>query len=134
MFGNILGLSLGQVEGSYDYKTIMTELHRGKQTRIHGFILPAQMRYWPLLNIFSYLIFSFLILICVRSQVAWAWTRRKIMHLMPDWVRQFPSNFELLHLAYEALLSTEILWIISTYCSYVSNEKMGTITLFVLIS
>ena len=53
-----LSLSLGQVEGSYDYKTIMTELHRGKQTRIHGFILPAQMRYWPLLNIFSYLFLS----------------------------------------------------------------------------
>ena len=30
---------------------------------------------------------------CVRSQVALAWTRRKIMHLMSDWVRQFPSNF-----------------------------------------
>ena len=61
---------------------------------------------------------------CVRSQVAWAWTRRKVMHLMPDWVRQLPSDFELLHLAYEALLSTEVLWIISTYCSYVWNEKV----------
>ena len=61
---------------------------------------------------------------CVRTQVAWAWTRRKVIHLMPDWVDQFPSNFELLHLAYEALLNTEILWVISTYCSYVWNEKV----------
>ena len=61
---------------------------------------------------------------CVRTQVAWAWTRRKVIHLMPDWVRQFPSNFELLHLAYEAILSTEILWVISMYCSYVWNEKI----------
>ena len=43
---------------------------------------------------------------------------------MPDWVRQFPSNFELLHLAYEAVLNTEILWVISTYCCYVWNEKI----------
>ena len=56
--------------------------------------------------------------------MAWAWTRRKVIHLMPDWVDQFPSNFELLHLAYEALLNTEILWVISTYCSYVWNEKV----------
>ena len=62
---------------------------------------------------------------CVRTQVAWAWTRRKVIHLMPDWVRQFPSNFELLHLAYEALLNTEILWVISTYCCYVWNEKIS---------
>ena len=61
---------------------------------------------------------------CVRSQVAWAWARRKIMHLLPDWVTQFPSNFELLHLAYEALLSMEVLWVVSTYCSYVWNEKV----------
>ena len=61
---------------------------------------------------------------CLRTQVAWAWTRRKIMHLLPDWVTQFPSNFELLHLAYEALLNREILWLISTYCSYVWIEKI----------
>ena len=62
---------------------------------------------------------------CVRTQVAWAWARRKVIHLMPDWVRQFPSNFELLHLAYEAILNTEILWVISTYCCYVWNEKVS---------
>ena len=54
---------------------------------------------------------------CVRTQVAWAWTRRKVLNLMPDWVQngQFPSNFELLHLSYEAMMNTEILWVISTY-------------------
>ena len=46
------------------------------------------------------------------------------MHLLPDWVTQFPSNFELLHLAYEALLNREILWLILTYCSYVWIEKI----------
>ena len=61
---------------------------------------------------------------CVRTQVAWAWIRRKIMPLLPDWVIQFPSNFELLHLVYEAVMNVEILWIISTYCSYVWNEKV----------
>ena len=44
--------------------------------------------------------------------------------LCNPFIRQFPSNFDLLHLAYEALFSTEILWIISTYCSYVWNEKV----------
>ena len=62
---------------------------------------------------------------CVRTQVAWAWTRRKVIHLMPDWVNQFPSNFELLHLAYEAILNTEILWVISIYCCYVWNERVA---------
>ena len=62
---------------------------------------------------------------CVRTQVAWAWARRKVINLMPDWVRQFPSNFELLHLAYEAILNTEILWVISTYCCYAWNEKFS---------
>ena len=63
---------------------------------------------------------------CVRTQVAWAWTRRKVLNLMPDWVQngQFPSNFELLHLSYEAMMNTEILWVISTYCYYVWNEKV----------
>ena len=41
---------------------------------------------------------------CVRTQVAWEWSRRKIFQLMSDWVQQFPSNFEVIHLVYEALL------------------------------
>jgi hypothetical protein len=44
---------------------------------------------------------------------------------MPDWVNQFPSNFELLHLAYEAILNKEILWVISTFCCYVWNERVS---------
>jgi hypothetical protein len=35
---------------------------------------------------------------CVRTQVAWAWCRRKIMHLMPD-SPTYLSNFELINLA-----------------------------------
>ena len=31
----------------------------------------------------------------------------------------YPYHFEVLHLAYEAVLNTEILWVISTYCCYV---------------
>ena len=60
---------------------------------------------------------------CVRSHVAWAWTRRKIVHLMPDWVMQYPSNFELLHFVYEAVMDAEILWLISHYCNYVWDQK-----------
>ena len=60
---------------------------------------------------------------CVRSQVAWAWTRRKVIHLMPDWVNQYPSDFELLHLVYEALLNAEILWLVTHYCSYVWDQR-----------
>ena len=60
---------------------------------------------------------------CVRSQVAWAWTRRKVIHLMPDWVNQYPSDFELLHLVYDALLDAEILWLVSHYCGYLWDQR-----------
>ena len=60
---------------------------------------------------------------CVRTQVAWAWARRKGMHLMPVWATEFPSDFELLHLTYEAVMNVEILWLISMYCYYVWQEK-----------
>ena len=33
-------------------------------------------------------------------------------------------NFELLHLAYEALMNVEILWLISTFCFYVWQERV----------
>ena len=36
---------------------------------------------------------------CSRTQVAWAWARRKIMNLM-TFDDSLPSNFELLHLSY----------------------------------
>ena len=51
--------------------------------------------------------------------------QKKVIHLMPDWVNQFPSNFELLHLAYEAILNKEILWVISTFCCNVWNERVS---------
>ena len=60
---------------------------------------------------------------CTRSQVAWAWMRRKVTSLMPDWVAQFPSDFELLHLVYNAQAEAEILWMISHYCNYVWDLK-----------
>ena len=59
---------------------------------------------------------------CVRTQVAWAWCRRKIMHLMPN-LQAYPSNFELLHLAYESMMDEEILWLVSQYCAYVYEQK-----------
>ena len=43
---------------------------------------------------------------CVRTQVAWAWCRRKIMNLMPD-LQTYPSNFELIHLAYDSMMDDE---------------------------
>ena len=60
---------------------------------------------------------------CIRSQAAWAWIRKKVQDLMPDWVHQFPSNFELIHLAYEALLDGEVLWLVAHYCGYVWDQK-----------
>ena len=59
---------------------------------------------------------------CVRTQVAWAWCRRKIMHLMPD-LPAYPSNFELIHLAYDSMMDEEILWLVSQYCAYVYDQK-----------
>ena len=59
---------------------------------------------------------------CVRTQVAWAWCRRKIMHLMPD-LHVYPSNFEFLNLAYESMMDDEILWLVSNYCFYVYEQK-----------
>ena len=59
---------------------------------------------------------------CVRTQVAWAWCRRKIMHLMPD-LGNYPSNFELIHLAYDSMMDDEILWLVAQYCAYVYGQK-----------
>jgi hypothetical protein len=38
----------------------------------------------------------------------------------------FPSNFELLYLAYETLMDDEVLWILAQYCHYVWEVKMKT--------
>ena len=38
----------------------------------------------------------------------------------------FPSNFELLHFAYETMMDDEVLWIIAHYCSYVWDVKQKT--------
>ena len=59
---------------------------------------------------------------CVRTQVAWAWCRRKIMHLMPD-SPTYTSNFELINLAYESPMNDEICWLVSQYCFYVYEQK-----------
>ena len=59
---------------------------------------------------------------CVRTQVAWAWCRRKIMHLMPD-LQVYPSNFELINLAYESPMDDEICWLVAQYCFYVYEQK-----------
>ena len=62
---------------------------------------------------------------CTRTQVAWAWARRKIMNLM-TFNDGFPSNFELLHLSYETMMDDEVLWIIAQYCYYVWTIKQQT--------
>ena len=59
---------------------------------------------------------------CVRTQVAWAWRRRKIMHLMAD-LPSYPSNFELINLTYDSMMDDEILWLVASYCFYVYEQK-----------
>ena len=60
---------------------------------------------------------------CSRTQVAWAWARRKIIHLMPV-SNIYPSDFELLHLAFEPnTMEKEIVWLIAHYCWYVWDQK-----------
>ena len=60
---------------------------------------------------------------CTRTQVAWAWARRKIIHLMPV-SNIYPSDFELIHLAFEPnTMEKEIVWLISHYCWYVWDQK-----------
>ena len=60
---------------------------------------------------------------CSRTQVAWAWARRKILHLMPV-ANIYPSDFELLHLAFSAnTMDKEIVWLIAHYCWYVWDLK-----------
>ena len=44
------------------------------------------------------------------------------MHLMPD-LPTYPSNFELIHLAYDSMMDDEILWLVGHYCSYVYEQK-----------
>jgi hypothetical protein len=44
------------------------------------------------------------------------------MHLMPD-LRNYPSNFELIHLSYDYMMDDEILWLVSQYCAYVYGQK-----------
>ena len=60
---------------------------------------------------------------CSRTQVAWAWARRKVQHLMPQ-SDIYPSDFELLHLAFSSnTLEKEIVWLLSHYCWYVWELK-----------
>ena len=60
---------------------------------------------------------------CTRTQVVWAWARRKIIHLMPQ-SNIYPSDFELLHLAFEPnTMEKEIVWVISHFCCYVWDQK-----------
>ena len=47
--------------------------------------------------------------------------RRKVTSLIR--VAQFPSDFELLHLVYNAQAEAEVLWITSHYCYYVWDLK-----------
>ena len=44
------------------------------------------------------------------------------MHLMPD-LDIYPSNFELIHLAYDSMMDDEILWLVAQYCAYVYGQK-----------
>ena len=41
---------------------------------------------------------------------------------MPD-LPAYPSNFELIHLAYDSMMDEEILWLVSQYCAYVYDQK-----------
>ena len=44
------------------------------------------------------------------------------MTLMPD-LQNYPSHFELSHLAYNSMMDDEILWLVSNLCAYVYNQK-----------
>ena len=44
------------------------------------------------------------------------------MNLMPD-LQNYPSNFELIHLAYDSMMDDEILGLVSNCCAYVYNQK-----------
>ena len=44
------------------------------------------------------------------------------MHLMPD-LGNYPSNFELIHLAYDSMMDDKILWLVAQYCAYVYGQK-----------
>ena len=58
---------------------------------------------------------------------------RKIMYLMPDWVKQFPSNFEVLCLAYEVQRFYGSFPAIAGMFG-MKRSRMATIILVVLIS
>ena len=55
------------------------------------------------------------------------------MHLMPD-LRNYPSNFELIHLSYDYMMDDEILWLVSQYCAYVYGQKKQKAHIFQLRS
>ena len=44
------------------------------------------------------------------------------MHLMPD-SPTYPSDFELINLAYDSPMDDEICWLVSQYCFYVYEQK-----------
>ena len=46
---------------------------------------------------------------CTRTQVAWAWARRNIIHLMPV-SNIYPSDFELIHFEPNTM-EKEIVWL-----------------------
>ena len=58
---------------------------------------------------------------CRRVQVAWAWCRRKIMNLITQ--PNYPSDFELLNLAYVSDMDDEIIWLVSNFCYYVYDQR-----------
>ena len=38
-------------------------------------------------------------------------------------LENYPSNFELIHLAYDSMMDDEILWLVAQYCAYVYGQK-----------
>ena len=44
------------------------------------------------------------------------------MNLMPD-LDSYPSNFELVYLAYDSRMDDEILWLVANFCYYVYDKK-----------
>lgn len=62
---------------------------------------------------------------CRRTQVAWAWMRRKVSAFYPQCGRS--SNFELLNLvtfSSDKQVEKDIIWLISTFVEYVWKQKL----------
>ena len=58
---------------------------------------------------------------CRRVQIAWAWMRRKMIHIHP--VNGALSDLESINLVIAGGLEIDLVWFITNYISYVWNQR-----------